>query len=137
MCGGRAHMEWAKKSYFDNTKVKQDYCSLIEYLISTNLGYMKQLASFIKQGTIQSLHVLLYNYDMNMKRKYRRDSVWDSSSNSIDGIWDVHYQFLVTCVLTLVVRRRRRRRRKKSWSNKLNKLMASSNVKINVNSLNK
>ena len=41
MCGGSAHMEWAKKSYFENTKVKVDYYGLLEYLISANLGYRK------------------------------------------------------------------------------------------------
>ena len=41
MCGGRANMNWVKKIYFDNSKVRADYYDILTYLISQNLDATK------------------------------------------------------------------------------------------------
>ena len=100
---------------------------------------------FYYPGRIQNIfvtnilgYISVYNYDTNMKRKYRRHGFWNSSSNNIDGM--IISKYLLTWVLTLVVRRR--------MNNNFNELhtlsytdfrhlMISSNVIINVDSVNK
>ena len=74
-CDGSAHMEWVKKSSFDNTKVRADYYGIFQYFISNNLGITKNLTMFIQSGSIQILHVSLYNYGANIQRKYKGQSV--------------------------------------------------------------
>ena len=48
MCGGSTHMEWVKKSYFDNMKVRAEYYAILQYIISNNLGITKNLMSVIQ-----------------------------------------------------------------------------------------
>ena len=76
MCGGRANMNWVKKSSFDNSKVRSDYYDILAYLISQNLDVTKKLTSFIQSGDIRTSHTLLYNYGNNIKRKFKGHSVW-------------------------------------------------------------
>ena len=52
MCGGKANMNWVKKSSFGSSKVRANYYDMPTYLISQNLDATKNITSFIQSGDI-------------------------------------------------------------------------------------